>query len=70
MFILDVYEEKLLCEVRNTEKALLKLNNLFSLRCKKLAEVIKDPWGNPILNRLLNNPDAYIGPKGKRKRYE
>lgn len=65
MFVLDVYEEKLLCEVKNTEKALLKLNNLFSLRCRKLAEVIRDPWGNPILNRLLNNPEAHIGPKGK-----
>lgn len=64
IMVLDVYEEKLLCEVKNTENALLKLNNLFSLRCKKLAEVIKDPWGSPVLNRLLNNPDAVIGPKG------
>lgn len=33
------------------------------MRCKKLAEVIRDPWGNPILYRLLNTPDAPIGPE-------
>lgn len=63
--VVDLYEQKLLCEVKNTENALLKLNNMFALRCKKLAEVIKDPWGNPILNYLLVNPEAHIGPKGK-----
>lgn len=29
-----------------------------------MAEVIKDPWGNPTLNRLLNDPEVIIGPQG------
>lgn len=62
--LLDIYEQKLLHEVEQTQQALLKFNNVFSLRCKKLAEVIRDPWGNPILYRLLNTADAAIGPEG------
>ncbi|KAK5639316.1 hypothetical protein RI129_011808 [Pyrocoelia pectoralis] len=59
----DVYEERLLKEVKHCEMLLLHSNNIFSFRCKKLAEVIKDPWGSPILGRLLNTPDLEIGPE-------
>uniref|UniRef100_A0A1Y1N9Y8 Uncharacterized protein n=1 Tax=Photinus pyralis TaxID=7054 RepID=A0A1Y1N9Y8_PHOPY len=59
----EIYEERLLKEVNHCEIILRHSNNIFSLRCKKLAEIIKDPWGNPILNRLLNTPDQQIGPE-------
>ncbi|KAF2882761.1 hypothetical protein ILUMI_23425 [Ignelater luminosus] len=59
----DTYEEKLLRVVKHCEMLLLHSNNIYSLRCRKLAEVIKDPWGNPTLNRLLNDPEVVIGPQ-------
>ncbi|KAK4871758.1 hypothetical protein RN001_015882 [Aquatica leii] len=59
----DTYEERLLKEVKHCEMLLLHSNNIFSLRCRKLAEVIKDPWGSPVLGRLLNDPEVEIGPE-------
>lgn len=65
IFVLDLYGDSLIHELLETEKALVKLNTIFSHRCKKLTEVVQDPWGNPVLHRLLNTPDANIGPEGK-----
>ncbi|KAF5289285.1 hypothetical protein FQR65_LT11906 [Abscondita terminalis] len=59
----DKYEERLLKEVKRCEMLLAHSNNIFSLRCRKLAEVINDPWGNPILRRMLNSKDGPIGPE-------
>ncbi|GJQ66974.1 hypothetical protein Trydic_g21912 [Trypoxylus dichotomus] len=56
----ETYGDTLFFEVENCEKELYKLNNSFSLHCKKLLKVIQDPWGNSTLNRLLNTPDSVI----------
>ncbi|KAF5294237.1 hypothetical protein FQA39_LY13485 [Lamprigera yunnana] len=58
---INKYEARLLKEVKHCEMLLLHSNNIFSLRCRKLAEVIKDPWGNPILDRLLKESEVEIG---------
>ncbi|XP_018329586.1 uncharacterized protein LOC108739956 isoform X2 [Agrilus planipennis] len=56
----DIYEDVLINEVAHCELAFKRYNPNFSLRCKKLAEIIRDPWGNNVLHRLLNRSDIVI----------
>lgn len=60
----DTYEANLLYEVEACEKELNKLNNSFSLHCKKLAKVIQDPWGNEVLNKLITTDDPTVAQEG------
>lgn len=65
MFFIDAFEIRLLTEVEICERELHKLNNSFSMHCKKLVKVIRDPWGNATLNKLLNTDDPTITREGK-----
>ncbi|XP_030762318.1 uncharacterized protein LOC115887126 isoform X2 [Sitophilus oryzae] len=50
----------------NIEKAQANLaivNDAFSSRCQKLADVVKKPWEDPVLTNLIQERDVEIGPK-------
>ncbi|CAH1153429.1 unnamed protein product [Phaedon cochleariae] len=57
------YEPKLLEEIARAESALSKLNSAFATRCKKLADVVRNPWEDTVLMRLMKTKDAEIGPE-------
>lgn len=40
------------------------MNDAFSTRCQKLADVVKKPWEDPVLYNLIQERDAEIGSKG------
>lgn len=42
------------CVVRDFDEILSQHGNISSSRCKGLIKVIKDPWGDSILNKILN----------------
>ncbi|VEN60876.1 unnamed protein product, partial [Callosobruchus maculatus] len=55
------YQDILLQEIDEAQNELLKFDNMFETPCKKLADVVKKPWGSPILRKLMNVKDAEIG---------
>ncbi|CAG9855182.1 unnamed protein product [Phyllotreta striolata] len=54
------YQSKLLDEIGKAQNELLKLNNAFATPCKKLADVVKNPWEDPVLMKLMKTKDAEI----------
>lgn len=51
-------KESLYNVVQEFDQALSETTTtLVSKRCKKLIEVIKDPWGDKTLCKILNEPD-------------
>ncbi|RZC42806.1 uncharacterized protein BDFB_000684 [Asbolus verrucosus] len=63
MFKAD-FEAKLLNEVEKTQNELMKISDVFSKKFQKLADVIKNPWDDPILANLLHDNNATIGQQG------
>lgn len=65
LFILPAtYQPKLLDEIEKAQNELLKLNSAFATRCKKLADVVKNPWEDPVLMKLMKTKDAEISTEG------
>ncbi|XP_063929223.1 uncharacterized protein LOC135141754 isoform X2 [Zophobas morio] len=62
MFKAD-FETKLLSEVEKTQHELMKISDVFSKKFQKLADVIKNPWDDPVLANLLHDSNATIGQK-------
>ncbi|XP_068915984.1 serine-rich adhesin for platelets-like isoform X5 [Tenebrio molitor] len=60
MFKAD-FETKLLSEVEKTQNELMKISDVFSKKFQKLADVIKNPWDDPVLANLLHDNNATIG---------
>ncbi|KAJ8981467.1 hypothetical protein NQ317_006993 [Molorchus minor] len=56
------HQAKLLSEIEKAQNELLKLNSGFATRCKKLADVVNNPWEDPVLMNLMKTKDAEIGP--------
>ncbi|EFA10971.2 uncharacterized protein LOC103314818 isoform X2 [Tribolium castaneum] len=55
------FEAKLLSEVEKTQNELMKISDVFSKKFQKLADVIKNPWDDPVLANLLHDSNAAIG---------
>lgn len=67
-YISDSHQTKLIEEIEKAQTQLLKLNDGFATRCKKLADVVKNPWEDPVLMKLMKTKDAEIGSEGKQKK--
>lgn len=53
--------------MENIEKAqtnLATVNDAFSSRCQKLADVVKKPWEDPVLTKLIQQENVEIGSEG------
>ncbi|KAJ8923694.1 hypothetical protein NQ315_010275, partial [Exocentrus adspersus] len=57
------HQSRLLQEIEKAQCELLKLNAVFASRCKKLADVVKNPWEDAVLMKLMKTKDAEIGPE-------
>uniref|UniRef100_A0A6P7GU08 Uncharacterized protein LOC114340750 n=1 Tax=Diabrotica virgifera virgifera TaxID=50390 RepID=A0A6P7GU08_DIAVI len=57
----DVYKEQLLSYIDQSEKNLCRKSEVLGQRCRQLLDVAKDPWDDPVLNRLMKE-DITIGP--------
>lgn len=62
--IIATHQLKLLQEIEKAQTELLKLNSGFATRCKKLADVVKNPWEDVVLMKLMKTKDADIGEEG------
>ncbi|KAJ8926893.1 hypothetical protein NQ314_020745 [Rhamnusium bicolor] len=60
--LIATHQVKLLHEIEKAQNELLKLNSGFATRCKKLADVVKNPWEDPVLMTLMKTKEADIGP--------
>lgn len=47
-----------------TQKALTKIEDMLSKKFQKLADVIRNPWDDPVLENLLHDSSVTIGEKG------
>lgn len=65
-YLSDSHQAKLIEEIEKAQTQLLKLNDGFATRCKKLADVVKNPWEDPVLMKLMKTKDAEIGSEGKK----
>lgn len=61
----DTHQSKLIDEIEKAQGQLLKLNDGFVTRCKKLADVVRNPWEDPVLMKLMKTKEMEIGPEGK-----
>jgi hypothetical protein len=50
--------------VEKTQNELMKISDVFSKKFQKLADVIKNPWDDPVLANLLHDNNAAIGQEG------
>nr|XP_023013434.1 uncharacterized protein LOC111503375 [Leptinotarsa decemlineata] len=57
------YQSMLLQEIEKAQNELLKLNSAFATRCKKLSDVVRNPWEDPVLMTLMKTKDSEIGPE-------
>lgn len=64
-FLIAKYESHLLYEIEKAQKELEKLNSVFAQPCQKLAKVVRNPWEDSTLERLLSSKNTCIGPEGK-----
>lgn len=58
-------KDNLYSVVEDFDATLSRCGNLTTRRCKKLIEVIKDPWGDVTLCKILNEPDKCGKEEGK-----
>lgn len=64
MFFPETHQSKLIDEIEKAQNELFKLNDGFATRCKKLADVVKNPWEDPVLMKLMKTKDIEVGPEG------
>nr|CAH7745645.1 unnamed protein product [Callosobruchus chinensis] len=57
----DKYQNKLLEEIEKAQNEVLKVTTLFATSCEKLADVVRNPWEDPTLMKLMKCKDAEIG---------
>ncbi|KAG5895064.1 hypothetical protein JTB14_021031 [Gonioctena quinquepunctata] len=55
------YQSTLLDAIDKAQTELLKVGSIFATRCKKLADVVRNPWEDPVLMTLMKTKDAEIG---------
>lgn len=58
------FRDNLLECIEKAQRSLASVNDAFSTRCQKLADVVKKPWEDPVLYNLIQERDADIGSKG------
>lgn len=64
-FFLGKHQSKLVCEIEKSHAGLVKINDGLAARSKKLIDVVKNCWEDPILMKLMNTKDVDIGPEGE-----
>ncbi|XP_066259862.1 uncharacterized protein [Euwallacea similis] len=57
----ECFRDSLLQCIENAQQSLANVNDAFSTRCQKLADVVKKPWEDPVLCNLIQQRDAEIG---------
>ncbi|KAL1493032.1 hypothetical protein ABEB36_011174 [Hypothenemus hampei] len=61
--IKESFRNGLLDCIQKAQESLVRVNDAFLTRCQKLADVVKKPWGDPVLCNLIQDRDAEIGSK-------
>lgn len=64
MHLSESFRDSLLQCIEKAQQSLASINDAFSTRCQKLADVVKKPWEDPVLYNLIQERDAEIGSKG------
>ncbi|XP_019765180.2 uncharacterized protein LOC109540997 isoform X2 [Dendroctonus ponderosae] len=59
----ESFRDSLLQCIEKAQQSLASINDAFSTRCQKLADVVKKPWEDPVLYNLIQERDAEIGSK-------
>lgn len=60
----EALKNRLFTVVEEVDGALSTCEQPTSSNCKKLIEVVKDPWGNSTLCKILNDPDKCTKEEG------
>ncbi|KAF7270211.1 hypothetical protein GWI33_016821 [Rhynchophorus ferrugineus] len=59
--ITELSKNTLLENIEKAQTNLATVNDAFSSRCQKLADVVKKPWEDPVLTKLIQQENVDIG---------
>lgn len=61
----ETIKTRLLKSITDFDAALVANKNRLAGKCKKIIEVVQNPWGDPILTKILNEPQNCTKEEGE-----